>query len=164
MPSSLRANAKDLSVRNQVSPRHPGIGCRLNRVINPPVVDERPLRVEERPLDATLRSTDELPPTPQRDRRIPSTAWIQAPDALHELGADIGWPEVIYLRMIGTRWLLFRAGPAVDANARYGAIDLMNFPKLLTFDLGPDGNGTGIGADAKTHDRFRTWKESLRDA
>jgi hypothetical protein len=133
-------------------------------VINPPVVDERPLRVEERPLDATPRSTDELPPTPQRDRRIPSTAWIQAPDALHELGADIGWPEVIYLRMIGSRWLLFRAGPAVDANARYGAVDLMNFPKLLTFDLGPDGNGTGVGAEGKLHDRFRTWKESLRDA
>ena len=32
------------------------------------------------------------------------------------------------------------------------------------FRLQPDGRGEGIGPDGVTHTRFRTWKESLRDA
>jgi hypothetical protein len=33
-----------------------------------------------------------------------------------------------------------------------------------TFRLRPDGSGEGVGADGRTHERFRTWKEALRDA
>ena len=145
-----------------------------DRRVQTPAVDVRPevepetgpksLRVEERPLDATPRSTAELPPTPQRDRRIRSTSWTEAPTVLHALGADLGWDEVLYLRAIGGRWLLWRAGPAVDAESRYGAIDLANDRALLTFDLHADGSGSGVGADGQRYDRFRTWKESLRDA
>ena len=122
------------------------------------------LRTEERTLDITPKHTEELPATPQRERRILSTAWIEAPLSLHELGREIGWDEVTYLRRIGTRWLLWRAGPAVDAMARYGAIDLRADNRLLTFDLRADGGGRGVGADGETYERFRTWKESLRDA
>jgi hypothetical protein len=30
-----------------------------------------------------------------------------------------------------------------------------------TFRLQPDGSGKGVGADGRTHARFRTWKEAL---
>ena len=33
-----------------------------------------------------------------------------------------------------------------------------------TFRLFPDGSGVGEGPDGRTHERFRTWKEALRDA
>lgn len=122
-----------------------------------------PLRTEDRPLDTTRRATSGLPPTPQRDRRIESRSWNTAPSALHELGADIGQPAVIYLRRLGERWSLWRAGPAVDANTRYGAVDLLDETTIYTFRLYPDGHGTGIGPDGIEYDRFRTWKESLRD-
>jgi hypothetical protein len=121
------------------------------------------IRTEDRPLDTTARTTAELPPTPQRDRRIESRSWITAPAALHELGADIGQPGVIYLRRLGDRWSLWRAGPAVDADSRYAAVDLTDETTMYTFRLEPDGTGSGVGPDGVTYDRFRTWKESLRD-
>jgi hypothetical protein len=121
------------------------------------------IRTEERTLDPTPRTTDELPPTPQRDRRIESASWTTAPSALHQLGADIDQPAVIYLRRLGERWSLWRAGPAVDADSRYAAVDLTDETTIYTFTLNPDGTGSGVGPDGVTYDRFRTWKESLRD-
>jgi hypothetical protein len=33
-----------------------------------------------------------------------------------------------------------------------------------TFRLFPDGSGEGTGPGGSVHDRFRSWKEALRDA
>jgi hypothetical protein len=121
------------------------------------------IRTEERTLDTTPRTTAELPATPQRDRRIESGSWTTAPSALHTLGADINQPAVIYLRRLGERWSLWRAGPAIDAHSRYAAIDLTDETTMFTFSLEPDGTGSGVGPDGVTYERFRTWKESLRD-
>ena len=69
-----------------------------------------PLRYDQRPADATPRHTDDLPPTPLRDRNIPATAWVEAPAELLALGADLpGRPVAEYKRRIGP-WLLWRAG------------------------------------------------------
>jgi hypothetical protein len=118
---------------------------------------------DERPIDATAVHTRDLPPTPQRDRNIPATAWVEAPDALRTLGDDIDAPLVAYKRRIG-RWLLWRAGPAARADARYMAIDADDLARRFTFRLWPDGTGEGLGPDGVTYDRFRSWKEALRDS
>jgi hypothetical protein len=107
--------------------------------------------------------TVDLPPTPQRDRNIPARAWVEAPDELKRLGDDIGGPDVHYKRRIG-RWLLWRAGPATGADARYAAIAADDPKDTYTFRLFPDGSGEGEGPDGTTHTRFRAWKEALRDA
>ena len=117
----------------------------------------------ERPIDATPVHTHELPPTPQRDRRIPATAWVEAPRALLELGADIDEPVVGYLRRIGP-WLLWRAGPPSRGDARYMALSADDLDTTWTFRVYPDGSGEGQGPDGVAHRRFRTWKEALRDA
>ena len=81
------------------------------------------LPADERPLDPTPIHTDALPPTPIRDRNIPATAWVEAPDELTGLGDDLtGRPVATYKRRIGP-WLLWRAGPAAKADARYWAAD-----------------------------------------
>ena len=71
-------------------------------------------------------------------------------------------PLVAYKRRIG-RFLLWRAGPAAGADARYIAIAADDLDRRYTFRLFPDGTGAGIGPDGVRHTRFRTWKESLRD-
>jgi hypothetical protein len=116
-----------------------------------------------RPYDHTPVHTDELPATPQRDRRIPATAWVEAPDVLLDLGADIGEPVASYLRRIG-RWLLWRAGPPSHGDARYLALAAPGLDEWWTFRLYADGRGEGEGPDGVVHRRFRTWKEALRDA
>ena len=103
--------------------------------------------------------TDELPDLPQRDSRIVASRWIEAPTGIRSLGDDFG-EEAGYVRRIG-RYLLWRAGPAVHADARYGAIRFDDFSHLLTFRLQPDGRGEGVGADGESHTRLRTWKQSL---
>jgi hypothetical protein len=118
---------------------------------------------EQRPIDTTLVHTVDLPPTPQRDRNIPATAWVEAPSELLALGVDIAQPLVAYKRRIG-RWLLWRAGPAVKADTRYMAIDADDLTRQFTFRLFPDGHGEGRGPDGTTYERFRTWKEALRDS
>jgi hypothetical protein len=115
----------------------------------------------ERPIDATPVHTSDLPATPQRDRRIPATAWVEAPAALLELGADIGNPVIAYLRRIGP-WLLWRAGPPSHGDARYLAIAADDLADTWTFRLFADGSGEGLGPDGVVHRRFRTWKEALR--
>jgi hypothetical protein len=113
-------------------------------------------------VDPTPRHTDDLPATPQRDRTIPATAWIEAPPDLLALGADLGHELVAYKRRIGP-WLLWRAGPAAKGDARYAALAAADPAQRFTFRLHPDGAGEGEGPDGVVHHRFRAWKEALRD-
>lgn len=122
-----------------------------------------PTPAEERPPTERDWTTAELPETPQRDFLIPAERWIEAPDELRKLGADFGVDLVAFKRRIH-RYLLWRAGPAIKADARYMAIASDDLDERWTFKLNPDGAGEGVGPDGKTHTRFRTWKESLRDA
>jgi hypothetical protein len=118
------------------------------------------LPADERPVDPTPVHTDDLPATPIRDRNIPAEAWIEAPAALRALGDDIGQPIVTYKRRLG-RWLLWRAGPASRAHARYLAVDSADLERHHTFRLFPDGTGEGSGPSGQRHTRFRSWKEDL---
>ena len=123
-----------------------------------------PLRYDERPADHTPIHTVDLPPTPVRDRNIVATAWIEAPNELLALGADFpGTPVADYKRRI-KGWLLWRAGPATDTDARYWACDAADLSRQFTFRLFPDGSGDGVGPSGTRHDRFRSWKEDLRDS
>ena len=117
---------------------------------------------EDRPLVETDHHTEDLPATPQRDRTIPAERWVEAPPELLALGADIGEPVVAYKRRIGG-WLLWRAGPAVKADARYMAVAAGDTTRMFTFRLFPDGTGEGKGPDGMAYTRFRSWKEALRD-
>ncbi len=118
--------------------------------------------LEDRPLDTKPLHTADLPATPQRDRAIPVEAWVEAPEALRSLGDDIDQPLVAYIRRIGP-WLLWRAGPATRADARYMALHAADLTRTVTYRLHPDGTGEGTGPDGAVHQRFRAWKESLRD-
>ncbi len=121
------------------------------------------MRYDERPTDPTPVDTTDLPPTPIRDRNIPATAWRQAPPSLLTLGADLpDHPEAEYKRRIGP-WLLWRAGPATGGDARYWAAHADDVARAYTFRLFPDGTGSGAGPSGNTADRFRSWKEDLRD-
>jgi hypothetical protein len=119
---------------------------------------------EDRPVDDTPLHTDDLPPTPVRDRTIPASAWVEAPLPLLALGDDLpDRPHAGYKRRIG-RWLLWRAGPAAKGDARYMAVDAGDLQTTFTFRLFPDGRGEGAGPSGQRHARFRTWKEDLRDS
>jgi hypothetical protein len=121
------------------------------------------LPADERPLDHTRVHTADLPATPLRDRNIPATAWAEAPPSLLCLGDDLpGRPVAAYKRRIGP-WLLWRAGPASRADARYWAAPADDLERGVTFRLYPDGTGEGVGPSGARHTRFRTWKEDLRD-
>jgi len=117
---------------------------------------------EDRPIDPTPIHTADLPPTPTRDRNIPASAWVEAPSTLRDLGDDLDLPEGLYKRRIG-RWLLWRAGPARGGDARYLAVDADDLDRSHTFTLEPDGTGRGAGPSGHEHERFRAWKEDLRD-
>jgi hypothetical protein len=123
-----------------------------------------PLRYDQRPADDTPRHTADLPPTPLRDRNVLATAWIEAPDELLHLGDDLpDQPVAEYKRRIGP-WLLWRAGPASGAHARYWVALADDLSVTYAFRLFPDGNGEGVGPSGEEHTRFRSWKEDLRDA
>ncbi len=118
---------------------------------------------DQRPLDHTPVHTADLPPTPQRTRTIPATAWAEAPAELLALGDDLGLDVPAgFLRRIGP-WLLWRAGPARGDHARYWAALADDLTTTSTFALLPDGSGDGVGPSGAHHTRFRTWKEDLRD-
>jgi hypothetical protein len=121
-----------------------------------------PTPAEARPPTERDWHTAELPETPQRDFLIPATRWIEAPDALRTLGAEFGVGLVAFKRRI-RNYLLWRAGPAVRADACYMALDARDVERRFTYRLFPDGSGTGTGPDGVVHTRFRTWKEALRD-
>jgi hypothetical protein len=121
------------------------------------------LPYDQRPDDDTPVHTEELPDTPIRDRAIPVTAWIEAPADLRSLGDDLpDTPLASYKRRIGP-WLLWRAGPATKGDARYWAGRADALEDAWTFRLHPDGTGHGVGPSGVGHDRFRSWKEDLRD-
>lgn len=124
------------------------------------------LPYDQRPLDPTPVHTADLPATPVRDRNIPATAWVEAPASLLSLGSDLpGAPVAEYKRMIGSGWLLWRAGPAAGGDARYwaGSSTDPDGAPCFTFRLRPDGSGSGTGPSGASHERFRSWKEDLRD-
>ena len=121
---------------------------------------EPALPAHERPADNTPIHTANLPATPTRDRNIVASAWIEAPPELLSSGDDIGQPDITYKRRIGN-WLLWRAGPANHADARYTAIDTNDLTRSHTFRLFPNGTGDGTGPSGAGHTRFRTWKEDL---
>ncbi len=118
------------------------------------------LPADRRPVDPTPVHTEDLPPTPIRDRNIPASAWVEAPPELLHLGDDIGQPLIAYKRRIG-RWLLWRAGPATRSDARYLALDASDLSAQHAFRLFPDGSGDGTGPSGERHTRFRAWKEDL---
>ena len=121
------------------------------------------MRYDERPTDDTPVHTAELPATPIRDRNIPATAWVEAPESLLTLGDDLpDEPVAEYKRRIGP-WLLWRAGPATGADARYWAARHDRLGEPVTLRLHPDGTADGIGPSGTSHERFRSWKEDLRD-
>jgi len=120
------------------------------------------LPADQRPIDPTPVHTADLPATPTRDRNIPATAWVEAPGILLAAGDDLGGKVANYKRRIG-RWLLWRSGPAVKADARYVAVDATDLGRSVTFRLFPDGVGQGVGPSGALHDSFRKWKEDLRD-
>jgi hypothetical protein len=120
------------------------------------------LPYDRRPVDEVPVHTADLPATPQRDRNIPATAWVEAPPELLALGDDIGAPTAHYKRRIGG-WLLWRAGPATGGDARYLAVSAHDLSVRHAFRLFPDGSGDGVGPSGTRHHRFRTWKEDLRD-
>ena len=123
-----------------------------------------PLRYDQRPPDHTPIHTADLPPTPVRDRNIVATAWVEAPSELLHLGDDLsGTPVAEYKRRI-KNWLLWRVGPATDADARYWVCDADDLSRQFVFHLFPDGSGDGVGPSGTRHERFRSWKEDLRDS
>ncbi len=121
------------------------------------------LPYDRRPVDHTPVHTADLPPTPIRDRNIPATAWAEAPRELLALGEGLpDTPVAEYKRRIGP-WILWRAGPATKAAARYWAAHEDDVGRSFMIDLHPDGSASGIGPSGTTHQRFRSWKEDLRD-
>jgi hypothetical protein len=120
------------------------------------------ISAEDRPPVEVDYHTEDLPATPTRDFLIPATRWVEAPESLRSLGSDLGIALVAYKRRI-RRFLLWRAGPARGADARSMAIAADDLSEHYTFRLFPDGTGTGVGPDGVPQDRFRTWKEALRD-
>lgn len=121
------------------------------------------LPAHERPVDDTPVHTEQLPPTPLRDRNIPVTAWVEAPPEARHLGDDLDDPLTTYKRRIGP-WLLWRAGPASKGRARYLAVRADDLSVQHTFRLLPDGSGEGTGPSGEVHTRFRTWKQDLQAA
>jgi len=119
------------------------------------------LRYDERPVDSTPLSTADLPDTPQRHRRIPATAWLQAPDELVALGLEIGTEAGFIRRIFG--WLVWRAGPATGGEACYLAVASDDLSRSHRYRLNADGSGSGTGPSGLSHTRFRAWKEDLRD-
>jgi hypothetical protein len=112
---------------------------------------------EDRPLDHAPVSTNDLPDTPQRDRAIPATAWVEAPPELLSLD-----PPARYLRRSGP-WLLWRSGPPSHADATYWVARADDLSVQHTLRLFPDGSADGVGPSGARHTRFRAWKEDLRD-
>lgn len=122
------------------------------------------MRYDERPIDNTPVHTADLPLTPVRDRNIPATAWVEAPRELLVLGENLpGAPIAEYKRRIG-EWLLWRAGPAKDADAWYFACRSDDLTVQCILRLFPDGSADGTGPSGQRHAKFRSWKQDLHSA
>jgi len=129
----------------------------------PPPGTFRARPADQRPVDSTPVHTAELPPLPTRDRNIPASAWVEAPTAVLEVasrhGLDTG--DAMYKREING-WLLWRSGPA-KGDAVYVAVRRHDLTRTFEFVLRAGGDSGGAGPDGRPHDRFRSWKEALRD-
>ena len=122
------------------------------------------LPYDRRPTDDSPIHTDDLPPTPTRHHNIPATAWVEAPEELLRLGDDLDdRPVAEYKRRIGP-WLLWRAGPARRAHARYWAAHVDDLHRSHVLSLRPDGSAEGVGPSGSAHTRLRTWKQDLLDS
>ena len=129
----------------------------------------RALPHDDRPVDPTPVRTADLPATPVRDRRIPATAWTEAPAELLALaghaarlaGTPDGEAITSFLRRIGP-WLLWRSGPAKGPSICWAghAEDLSRAYQIVLYG---DGSASGLGPSGELHLRFRTWKQDLRD-
>ena len=117
----------------------------------------------ERAVDATPVHTADLPRRRSATGGSPRPRGSKRRGAVLDLGADLDEPEVNYLRRIGP-WLLWRAGPPSRGDARDLALWADDLGSTWTFRVLPDGSGEGEGPDGVVHQRFRTWKEALRDA
>ena len=122
------------------------------------------LPADQRPIDDTPVHTADLPPTPMRDRNIPATAWVEAPPSSWPLGDDLpGRPVATYKRRIG-RWLLWRAGPATGADARYlvRSTPADDLGPTTTIPAFPGRPGDGIGPSGQSpRSGSGAWKERL---
>jgi hypothetical protein len=98
-------------------------------------------------------NTADLPATPVRDRVLTAAEWVERPESVP--------PEAVYRRRIG-RWLLWRTGPSRGGDTTYVALDPDDLTRCFTFRMDGDTD-EGVGPSGVRHDRFRTWKEDLRD-
>ena len=126
-----------------------------HRAPAPPGVD-RPglvtvaLPADQRPIDDTPVHTDRpaahADPGPQHPGHgLGRGAARAARRSAHDLP---GRPVATYKRRIG-RWLLWRAGPATGADARYLAVDAADLARQHAFRLFPDGSGDGAGPERR---------------
>jgi len=115
-----------------------------------------PIPVQQRPFVMGRFTIAQLLPT-QRTDRIPASSWEETLAALLALGDDPNEP-VEYKRQIGG-YLLWRAGPPVG-EARYMASRIDDISCQFRFRL-HGKRGSGVGPDGNTHERYRSWKESL---
>src|SRR3546814_12123342 len=112
------------------------------------------LPYHQRPNDHTPVHTEDLPDTPIRDRAIPATAWVEAPEELLHLGDDLhDRPVTSHKRRIGP-WLLWRSGPARKAAARYWAARAVVLSAFWTFTLTSDGDGEAFSPPGVVHERI----------
>ena len=102
-----------------------------------------------------LRAGAEQPPALRYDQRPVDDTPVHTADLP-------GAPVAEYKRRIGP-WLLWRAGPASGGDARYWAALAADTGHAFTLRLFPDGRAEGTGPSGSVHDRFRAWKEDLRD-
>jgi len=98
----------------------------------------------------------------ERDSSVRAAVLMSGKPDVWIAGADIDERDVFFKRRIG-RWLLWRAGPATKGNARYVAVASDDLAASYAFRLFADGRGEGAGPSGVLHERFRAWKEDLRD-
>ena len=99
---------------------------------------------------------------PTRDRTISVRAWVEAPPAIRSLDAGLPPGPIGYVRRIGP-WLLWKAGPLEGPDARYAAVAADDLTQVHTCEIHHDRTASGHGPSGAHHDRFRSWKEDVRD-
>ena len=101
-----------------------------------------PLRYDERPYDDTPIHTADLPPTPVRDRNIPASAWVEAPDELLAAGRRPARHagrrlQAAHRPVAAVAGRPRRRGP----RPRYWVARADDLTVTYTFRLYPDGDG-----------------------
>ena len=133
-PADGRTDGRRRAERREVKPTPAGAAAHRR----PPDPHRRPARHAH---SATGRSR----PPPGWRRRPSCSPWPTTCPAPTTGGT------ARYLRRIGP-WLLWRAGPARGADARYWVVPApTTWPTQFTFDLFPDGSGAGRGPTEQPH-------------